>query len=411
MADTAQLLASADYRHDPVPVWRELRERHPIHHDEPGGCWVVSRYADVAAVLNDHETYSAATYAGATGAVLGETLIQMDGPEHVWRRSAVAPDFVGSRLHGWMPTLHAAIDALLDRLPDGDEFDLVRDVSTWLPVNVIVSMLGFDGDQATFHGWVKDIMAGLAPMPEARARGRAAHGALCAHIAPLLDGVDDDDRDDLIAKIARAESDGRRLDLDEVRAFVGLLFIAGGETTDKAIGNLWWNLLRDPSVLAAVTEDPELLEAAFSETMRVDAPVIAEDRFTTREVEWYGVALPAGSRVRALIGAANRDPDVFADPDEFRLARTDLHLGIERRNGSAEPGRSGHLGFGVGKHFCLGYQLARAEAVECSRRILDRFPRPRFADPDQPGPAVHRSMRSLPSLPIRHDRPGARDAG
>lgn len=403
MSGAADLLTSTGYRHDPGPVWRELREHRPLHHDEAGGCWVVSRYEDVAAVLTDHETYSAATYAGATGAVLGKTLIQMDGPDHVWRRSAVAPDFVGSRLEAWMPTLHGAIDALLDRLPGDGEFDLVRDVSTWLPVNLIVAMLGFDGDQTTFHGWVKDIMAGLAPIPEARERGRAAHGALCSHIAPLLDGVDDEERTDLIAKIARAESAGRRLDIDEVRAFVGLLFIAGGETTDKAIGNLWWNLLHDPAVVAAIVDDPDRLQAAFSETMRLDAPVIAEDRFTTREVGWYGERLPEGTRVRALIGAANRDPDVFDRPEQFLLDRSDLHLGIERRNGSADPGRSGHLGFGIGKHFCLGYQLARAEAVECTRRLLDRFPNPRFADPDQTGPVLHRSMRSLASLRIHHD--------
>ncbi|MEO1060300.1 MAG: cytochrome P450 [Actinomycetota bacterium] len=403
MTVAVDLLSSEAYRRDPARVWRLLRDEHPIHHDEVGGCWVVSRYADVAAVLTDHEAYSAATYAGATGAVLGETLIQMDGPEHVWRRSAVAPDFVGSRLEGWMPTLHRAIDELLDALPGDGGFDLVCDVSTWLPVNLIVAMLGFDGDQATFHGWVKDIMAGLAPIPELRERGRAAHGALCSHIAPLLDDVDDEARQDLIAKIARAESEGRRLDLDEVRAFVGLLFIAGGETTDKAIGNLWWNLLRDPAVLGTVLDEPARLQAAFSETMRLDAPVIAEDRFTTREVEWYGTTLPVGARIRALIGAANRDPEVFAAPDEFRLDRDDLHLGIERRNRSADPGRHGHLGFGVGKHFCLGYQLARAEAVECTMRILDRFPNPRFADPDQTGPVLRRSMRSLASLPIHHD--------
>ncbi|MEM8903879.1 MAG: cytochrome P450 [Actinomycetota bacterium] len=400
---SAPSLPSANDRWDPAPGWRRLRDHHPLHHDETSGAWVVSRYDDVAAVLLDHETYSAATYAGATGAVLGETLIQMDGPEHVWRRSAVAPDFVGSRLEAWMPVLHESIDALLDRLPGDGRFDLVRDVSTWLPVNLIVAMLGFDGDQTTFHGWVKDIMAGLAPIPEPRERGRAAHGALCAHIAPLLDHVDDPLRTDLIAKIARAESDGRRLDPEEVRAFVGLLFIAGGETTDKAIGNLWWNLLRSPDVLAAVLDDRSRLQAAFSETMRLDAPVVSEDRFTTRDVEWYGVTLPTGTRVRALIGAANRDPDVFAEPDEFRLDRTDLHLGVERRNGSAEPGRHGHLGFGIGKHFCLGYQLARAEAVECTNRILDRFPNPRFADPDQTGPVLRRSMRSLDSLPVAHD--------
>ncbi|MEM9038015.1 MAG: cytochrome P450 [Actinomycetota bacterium] len=396
-------LGSSDYRRDPVPAWERLRDEAPIHLDESTGCWIVSRYDDVATVLRDHETYSIATYEQATGAVLGPTLIQMDGPEHVWRRSAVAPDFVGTRLESWMPTLREAIDDLIERFPRGGVVDVVSDFSTWLPVNVIVAMLGFDGDQATFHGWVKDIMAGLAPIPELRERGRAAHGALCAHIEPNLREVEEVDRHDLIAKIARAESDGQRLDPEEVRAFIGLLFIAGGETTDKAIGNLWWNLLRHPEVLAAVSVDRELLQPAFTETMRLDAPVVSEDRFTTAPVEWHGVELPVGARIRAMIGAAHRDPTVFSDPDEFRLDRDDLHLGVERRYGGGDDDRSGHLGFGLGKHFCLGYQLARSEAVMGTDRLLDRLPRPRFADPDQPGPELHRSMRSLRSLPVAHD--------
>ncbi len=396
-------LRTAAHLSDPAPLWRRLRDEHPLWHDPEADVYVVSRYDDVAEVLRDHETYSISTYAGATGAVLGPTLIQMDGPEHVWRRSAVAPDFVGTRLEGWRPVLDATLDRLLGALPRGGAVDIVTDLSTHLPVEVIVAMLGLDGDPAVFHGWVKDIMAGLAPIPERRERGRAAFASLCRHIDPLLDDPEGPERNDLVAKIARASSAGRSLDHDEVRAFAGLLFIAGGETTDKAFGNLWFNLLTHPEALEAVRTDPELLHPALNETMRRDAPVVSEDRFATCDVEVHGQVVPAGARVRALIGSAHLDHAAFDAPEQFRLDRTDLHLGVERRSGVAVDGRRGHLGFGLGKHFCLGYQLARMEIVEGSRRLLDRLVGVRLADPDQRGPVLIGSMRALASLPVRHD--------
>ena len=208
-------------------------------------------------------------------------------------------------------------------------------------------------------------------------------------------------RRDLVSRVCAAEHDGQTLDPDEVVAFLGLLFIAGGETTDKAIGNMWWNLLRHPELLAQCRDDPTFLEPCFSETMRRDAPVIAEDRFVDHDVEWHGVEIPAGSRIRGLIGAAHRDADVFADPDGFDPERSDLHLGLERRSGVV-PDATMHLGFGLGKHFCLGYQLARREAVRGSQRLIEALPGVRFADPVQPGPVISRSMRALASLPVEY---------
>lgn len=407
MGDIVEALYSDEYLRDPSPVWARLRDEHPLLYDDRQKVWIVSRYDDVAAVLSEHETYSIATYAASTGAVLGETLIQMDGSEHVWRRSAVAPEFVGNRLEGWADVVDAEIDRLIDAFPaagpDGGQVDLVRDFTRFLPVNVIVAMLGFGGsaDMGIFRDWVTQIMAGLAPIPEPRAAGIEARNAFAAHIAPYMAEPIDDERRDLIARVCRAEHDGQRLHADEVVAFLGLLFIAGGETTDKAIGNLWWNLLRQPELLDACRHNPELLEPCFTETMRVDAPVIAEDRFLNVDVELHGVTIPAGSRIRGLLGAANRDPSVFTDAESFDHERTDLHLGIERRTGVVPQG-SMHLGFGLGKHFCLGYQLARREAVRGSERLLEALPGVRFADPDQPGPVLSRSMRALPSLPLVH---------
>ena len=402
--DVVEGLYSEAYLRDPGPLWTRLREDHPLVHDPRQDVWIVSRYPDVAELLSNHETYSIATYAGSTGAVLGETLIQMDGPEHVWRRSAVAPEFVGGRLEGYAEVIEAEIDRLIEAFPHGGTVDVVRDFSRFLPVNVIVAMLGFGGsaDMQVFRDWVSEIMAGLAPVPEPRAKGIEARNAFAAHIAPYMAEPLDEERRDLIARVCRAEHDGRRLDRDEVVAFLGLLFIAGGETTDKAIGNLWFNLLSRPDLLEACRADAALLEPCFTETMRVDAPVIAEDRFLNHDVELHGTVVPAGARVRGLLGAANRDPEMFADADSFDHERTDLHLGLERRTGVVPDG-SMHLGFGLGKHFCLGYQLARREAVRGSERLLEELPGVRFADPGQSGPVISRSMRALPSLPVTHE--------
>ena len=183
--------------------------------------------------------------------------------------------------------------------------------------------------------------------------------------------------------------DGTRLEHEEIVAFCGLLFIAGGETTDKAIANMWWNLLTRPALFEAVQANPELWDNAFSETMRRTPPVISEDRFTTAPVEWYGTEIPVGARLRVCMGSAHLDDSVFADPLSFDLERGDLHLTKELRSGgSTEPDRAGHLGFGLGKHFCIGYELARTEALIGSKQLLARCADIRIADGADPHPVI-----------------------
>lgn len=390
-----------EYAVHPEPVWRRLRDEHPCFHDAVGQVYVLSRYADVAAVFADHETYSAATYEGRTGAVLGPTLISRDDHGHVVRRSIVAPDLVGKRLEAWRGLVVDAATSLIDRFAGEPRVDLIRQYTSRLPVDVIAAILGMVGDGDRFRAWVTAMIQGLAP--ERHAEGRAAHAEFCAHIAPALTGVDDPRRTDFIAKIARAEVDGERLEHDEIVAFCGLLFIAGGETTDKAMSSMWWNLLHHPEQLAAVLADEHLWHAAFSETMRHSAPVIAEDRFATRDVEWHGVEIPRGAMVRVLIGAAHNDETVFAEPERFDIARPDLHLARELRyGGSTEPGRSGHLGFGLGKHFCIGYELARLESIVGSQLLIERCGVPSLA-PEAAAArlTIGRSMRAVaPDVPL-----------
>ncbi len=392
-------LYDEQYSRHPERVWQQLRDDHPCFYDNIGKVWILSRYADVAAVFGDHETYSAATYEESTGVVLGPTLISRDDHGHVVRRSIVAPDFVGKRLAAYTDVVERCANDLIDRFVDKAGCDLVADLTTHLPVDVIAAMLGMEGDGQLFRDWVTAMIRGLAPsMHES---GRAAHTQFCAHIAPSLVGVDDTSRTDLIAKIARAEAEGERLSHEELVAMVGLLFIAGGETTDKAMSSMWWHLLSEPDLMAQVIADPTLWDNAFSETMRRTAPVVAEDRYTRTDVQWHGVDIPAGSRVRIMLGAAHLDPTVFADPNRFDLHRTDLHLGKELRSGgSTAPGRSGHLGFGLGKHFCIGYELARMESIVGSRLVIERCGVPQLAAGSVPWPTLSRSFRSVASLPV-----------
>ena len=398
-------LSSDDYRANPAPVWKQMRDEHPLFHDESTDIWWLTRYEDVAAVFADYQTYSASTYELSTGKVVGPTLISRDDYGHVVRRKMVAPDFVGKRLAAYGGEIERCATELIDGFAETGTADLVAQFSARLPVDVISAMLGMVGDGDLFRQWVTDLIMGLAPDPALREKGLQAHQAFCAHIAPALENVDDPERMDHIAKIARADVDGQRLDTEEVTAFCGLLFIAGGETTDKAIANMWWNLLRSQDLFDEVIEHPQRWDAAFSETMRHTPPVISEDRFTTAPVEWHGVELPAGARVRVCMGAAHRDETIFTDPDTFDPHRSDLHMGKELRSGgSTDPSRSGHLGFGLGKHFCIGYELARTEAVVGSTLIAERCRAIRETPGTQAEPIIQgNAFQAVPELRIDFD--------
>jgi len=184
----------------------------------------------------------------------------------------------------------------------------------------------------------------------------------------------------------------------EIASFISLLMVAGGETTDRGMANFWWILLQHPDVLGAARADPSLLDAAFSEFMRRDGVIVYEDRELTRDAEWYGRTIHAGEIVRVALISANNDETVFADPRRFDLARPDLRLGKESRAGGRTDGVANHLGFGLGKHFCIGYQLARAEIVSATRELLARYPQVRVASGQEPHLRVQWFHRYLDRL-------------
>jgi pulcherriminic acid synthase len=164
----------------------------------------------------------------------------------------------------------------------------------------------------------------------------------------------------------------------EIKGFVALLLAAGGDTTDKAIANMWFHMLYTrPDQFEEVKKDPALWSNVFSEMMRYDPVVHMQFRRTTREIPLHGKVIPEHASVTLYLGAGNRDERAFRDPDRFDIHREDLHMGRENRSGKYLDGKNGHLGFGIGQHFCMGYAMARQEAVIACTRLAEALRNPR----------------------------------
>ncbi|HEX6657803.1 MAG TPA: cytochrome P450 [Ilumatobacter sp.] len=364
------------YATDPFAFWQRARDDKPVWWNETTNSWLITRYDDVRAVFADNETWSNRFHAKSLGVVFGPTMLQMDGRDHVVRRTIVAPEVVGKRLAGYRELIARNAIELIDRFVDRGSADLVAEYSTWLPVNVIVDMLGMPKvDLPRFHDWYQAMMAGLGHgTAEQRVAGIAAHRALAEYVRPIVRARRIEPGPDFISKIVHAECDGEQLTDAEVEAFISLMLTAGGETTDKALGNLWAQLLAAPDQLERIHADPTRFDDAFGEVMRHSFPIHRQTRTANVDVPMGDEVIRAGDVVSISIGSANNDETVFAEPRRFDLDRPDLWRSKELRRGVDQGGVHGHLGFGLGKHFCLGYEMARMEAVVGSELLLEACP-------------------------------------
>ena len=257
-----------------------------------------------------------------------------------------------------------------------------------------------------FHEWYPAMMNGIGGPPDIRAAGIKANQEYHDYLEPLLQARSKDPKDDLISRLCAAEVDGHRMTFQEIKAFASLILVAGAETTDKAIANLWYEMLANPEQWELVRDDPSLLDRAFTEMMRVHGPSGGQSRLAVHDIPFpeYGVTIPEGAYVNLSIYGGNRDERVFANPDKFDITRPDLYVGKALRAGYHDNGQASHLGFGLGKHFCVGYQLAQTETVIGSRMLMDVMRNPRFSpglepetDRDQPQP-VGTPRRVRPGL-------------
>jgi cytochrome P450 len=397
------VFTSAAYAANPYPVLKQLRDHYPAWCNPINGVWMITRYADVVDAFADNQRYSASPNGESIGSVFGPTLMEYDGDDHTKLRNIVAPQFVGMKLKTLLPVVTRNAMALVQKFTEQHarriasdaagrgEIDIVDDFATRLPLNVILDVLDLPQEaHQMFHQWYPAMMNGINGGPELRRLGVQANADYHAYLDPLIDQRAVNPGDDLLSRLAIAEVNGQRMTKQEIKSFASLILVAGAETTDKAIANLWYQLLANPDQWQAVRDDPALLDQAFSEMMRIHPPAAAQMRRTVCDIELHGQTIPAGAYVSLSIYGANRDERVFKDPDTFNIFRDDLHLGREMRGGIQQAGRSGHLGFGLGKHFCAGYQLARAETVIGTRLLMEVIHNPRFKPGSHPGPIAIR---------------------
>lgn len=335
----------------------------------------------------------------AEGMDLGADIVHMlnsDPPVHTRLRRVVAGSFTAGRIAALRPAVQRLADGLLDAMATMAEPDLIRDYAFPLPVAVICELLGVpDGDRSAFRDW------STALVTHERADGGApATQAMRDYLSGVLARKRADPGPDVLSDLLRAQDAGE-LSEDEVVAMAILLLIAGHETTVGLIGNAVLLLLSHPAELATVRHaaaagDPAPIAAALDELLRLESPVaMATLRFTTAPVRLGGVDLPAGAFVLPAIGAANRDPARFPDPD-----RPDLHRG----------GR-GQIAFGHGIHRCLGAPLARMEGEVALGRLLARFPGlRRRGGPDGLRWRDTPMLRGLESLPVALEASAAPEA-
>ncbi len=386
------------YQANPYPAYAALRAEDPVHFSLAIQAWVLTAYDDCERVLRDAETFSSSssTASGQLATVLqqqrrefplGEvpTVLNSDPPVHTRLRTLLNRAFTPRAIEGLRPHIEEIAASLLaDAGGAGGRFDAVTGFAQPLPIIVIAELLGVPpSDRDQLKEWSTAIanttnvlntegaleaarqatVELIAYMDEIVARRRAAPGA------------------DIMTALVQAEEDGERLSHDELLAFSILLLLAGHETTTNLIGNGLFALTEHPEQAARLRAEPDLLPSAVEEFLRYDSSVQGAVRFARETVEVGGRTIEQGSTLLLLLGAANRDPAQFPEPDALDVSRS--------------PNR--HLSFGRGLHFCLGAPLARLEGDIAFRALLDRFPELRLAEggAQRSGTLVLRGMGKL----------------
>jgi len=370
---------SREFLADPYAYYRRLRESDPVHFDKARGSWVLTRYSDVAAALRDEDRLSAEQQPVAT------SMLVSDPPDHTRLRSLVAKAFTPRTVSQLTPRVHDIVDGLLDDASTRGEMDAIAEFAYPLPITVIAELLGVEPERREFfRAESQKIAVALGPITDPMVAMRATEGRneLLAYLSTLIEKRREMPRDDLISALVQAEDRGDFLNHGELLAMLLLLLVGGHETTVNLIGNGLLALLRHPEQMELLRTQDGTEKRAVEELLRYDSPVQYSGRVAATDFDLGGKRIRAGEGVRMILGAANRDPEVFADPDMLDITRDPCP----------------HLAFGAGIHFCLGAQLARLEAQIALPAVVRRFPELRIATHDlrwRPA-AVLRGLEALP---------------
>jgi cytochrome P450 len=377
----------------PYAMWDRAREECPVIRYESSivdsrANFHITRFDDAEHALRDWETFSSSINAEQIGQYMGELILAMSGKEHRQYRNLVAKAFRASVLERWNADLVGpVVGELLDRVAPLGRADLVREITSKYPVQVICGIVGVPlEDTEQFHHWAEDINTG--PLnPE---RGHAASKAMRAYLEPIVEDRRREPTGDLISELVTAEVDGERLTDEKIYGFLRLLLPAGAETTFRVLGNCLYALLTHDDDMRRVVADRDLVPNVVEETLRWETSVTMVQRVAATDTEVAGCPIPAGSPVNVVTGSANHDEGRWPDASEWRLDRPPTP----------------HLAFGTGPHQCLGMHLARLELRVALNAVLDRLTNLRL-DPDAPAPRIEGfAFRGPNALPVCFDATG-----
>jgi cytochrome P450 len=382
---------------NPYPLYHRLRSEDPVHWDPYLHAWIVTRYADVQTIFRDFsanrtptpEQLSALGLEALTplARVMVKQMLFLDQPAHGRVRGLASKAFTARRVEGLRAHIQDITNSLLDAVQGKGEMDVIADLAYPLPAIVTAEMLGVPAsDWRQLTAWSADfaqVLGNFQHNPESAARAIKSLEGMTEYFRAAIDEQREHPRDGLIHAYLTAEIDGDRFSEEEVVANTIVTMVGGQETTTNLIGNGILSLLRYPDQLERLQADPSLIPSAVEELLRFESPSQLTARLAPDDVELGGRLIRKRQAVMAVMGAANRDPDRFPEPDRLDVARQDNR----------------HVAFAWASHFCFGAPLARIEGQTAFATVLSRLPGLRL----QSGPVAWREnlgLRGLKALPI-----------
>ena len=398
-----KVLFTDEILQDPYPAYARLHEEGPLHYLDVDGKWAlwsIVSHAECSSAAKDPRLsakraqqmilslpLSSQGEFSELARMFGLWLIFMDPPEHTRLRKLLNKGFSAAAVEGLRPQVEAIVDQMLQPLQHGSEIDLMRELANPMPVRIILEMLGIPQELSdTFVDWSRAIAAFRGNPNRTVEEARAAQDALIELTEFFRKTVAERRRNkgnDLISLLIDIEEEGEVLTEEELYAQCIALLFAGHETTRNLIGNGIYTLLKNPQQTSELREKPEIIRSAVEELLRYESPVQFTARVLKEDIEVCGQPIRKGWTVLCMLGAANRDPKQFKEPDRLDLKRLNNQ----------------HLAFSAGLHFCIGAQLARLEGQIAILKLVQRFPRMKLTGP-RPEWASTFGLRGLKSLPV-----------
>lgn len=394
-------IVSGEFKADPFPFFARLRASEPVYRTtlpDKTVVWLLSRYDDVTALLRDErftknrrsalteEQLRKLPWTPPMFRPLERNMLDLDPPDHTRLRSLVHKAFTPTLVAQIRSRTQTVADELLDRVLSTGKMDLIKDFALPLPMTIITEILGVPKkDHDKFHKWSQAVVSLTSPSPTLRVIPSVWR--FIRYLRQFFKLRRRDPQDDLVSALIEAEEAGDKLNEDELLAMVFLLLIAGHETTVNLIGNGTLALIENPNEMRKLLSELSLVKPAVEELLRYTSPVFTTtERYAREDAMIHDITIRRGEMALGVIGSANRDENVFENPNELQITR--------------DPNR--HLSFGQGIHFCLGAPLARMEAQIAFTTLLRRAPDLRLTVPAHSlrwRPSIF--LRGLAALPVK----------